>query len=153
MTLSVLSVNSTDQTTNKLWVWPPVCSRRLSLPFAFLSSPKVAYTTLCSSRDRTALKYCWCPAAKDAGGGGGVLGERLRAWLCVYICATAVMKNNKTDGISFFVVLCSLAHSPLFSVCLSCSRSVFQFGMRFLFLSYTEIRLYIPFEAFGWMIS
>lgn len=88
--------------------------------------------------------------------------ERCWRWWCtqrmfvcgrVYICATAVMKNNKTDGISFFALLCSLAHSPLFSECLSCSCSVFEFRMRFLFLSYMEIGLYIPFEAFEWMIS
>lgn len=84
------------------------------LSFAILSSPRVTYSTFCSSQDRITLKYCWCPAEKDAAGGGVLRGCVCFKYVCVCVsmCVTAVMQNNKADGIRFFVLLCCLVDSP-----------------------------------------
>ncbi len=73
--------------------------------------------------------------------------QRVCVHVCVYmcVCVTAVRKNSKPDGISFFVLLCFLVHSPL---CVCLSLSVFEFGIRILFPAYIEMN----FISYFWRI-
>lgn len=141
MTLRVLSVNSTDQATNKLWVWPPVCFCLLSLPFAILSSPKVAYSTFRSSRDRITLKYCWCPAARDAGHQVVVYSEDVCVWACVHMCNSC----NEEQQDRWHQLLCS----ALFSCSLT---SVFWVPFLFLFCLWVQNEVFVPVIHGNWVV-
>lgn len=79
---------------------------------AILSSPKVAYSTFCSTRDKITLKYCWCPAARDAGG-GGVLRGCVCVWACVHMCNSC----NEEQQDRWHQLLCSAFFLLLTHLC------------------------------------
>ncbi len=105
-------MNSSDQVVGKLQRQRRSFSVCSDFHLQFYQIPKW-HSTFCSRQDRITLKYCWCPADSDVGGEG------------VLVCATAVMKNNKPDGICFCLLHCFLICSPLCQ--LSFSLSDFEF--------------------------